>query len=75
MAEHELPKLGMRVRFPSPAPGPTLVIIGAIVLVIGLLAWIAAMSWFGRQPGDPRFGGGNVRVYVPITSMVLVSVV
>ena len=55
--------------------GPTLVIIGAIVLVIGLLAWSAAMTWFGRQPGDLRFGGGNVRVYVPITSMVLVSVV
>jgi Protein of unknown function (DUF2905) len=51
--------------------GSTLVIIGAI----GLLAWSAAMTWFGRQSGDLRFGRGNVRVYIPITSMVLVSVV
>jgi len=52
--------------------GPTLAIIGAIVLVIGLLAQSGALSWFGPLPGDLRFG---VRVYVPVTSMVMVSVV
>ena len=52
--------------------GPTLAIIGAIVLVIGLLAQSGALSSFGRLPGDQRFG---VLVYVPVTSMVMVSVV
>jgi hypothetical protein len=32
------------------------------------------LGWFGRLPGDLRWGSGGVRVYVPLTSMLLVSV-
>jgi hypothetical protein len=37
-------------------------------------AWSGALSWFGRLPGDLRFGGENGRVFVPITSMLLLSI-
>jgi hypothetical protein len=48
--------------------------IGLAVIVIGLLVWSGALSWFGRLPGDIRIERGGVRLYFPITSMVLVSV-
>jgi hypothetical protein len=55
--------------------GPALVAFGILVVVFGLLAWSGALSWLGRLPGDLRFGNENVQVYVPITSMLLVSFV
>lgn len=54
--------------------GPALVIAGAVLVVIGLLAWGGVLSWFGRLPGDIRIERPNTRVYVPITSMVLISI-
>ena len=48
---------------------------GLLLVVIGLLTWGGALSWLGRLPGDLQFGTENVRVYIPITSMLLVSLV
>jgi hypothetical protein len=53
--------------------GPVLVVLGLLVCVAGVLAWTGALSWLGRLPGDLRFGSDRVRVYLPITSMLLVS--
>jgi hypothetical protein len=33
-----------------------------------------ALSWVGRLPGDIRYDGENARVYIPITTMIVVSV-
>lgn len=52
-----------------------LVVLGLCLVVAGLLVWSGALSWFGRLPGDLRWEGERGRVYVPITSMILVSVV
>jgi hypothetical protein len=52
-----------------------LVVLGAVLLVGGLV-WIFA-PWIplGRLPGDLRFENGNTRVYVPITTCILASIV
>lgn len=55
--------------------GPWLVGLGLLVAVIGILAWSGALSWFGRLPGDIRITGERGGVYIPITSMLLVSLV
>ena len=55
--------------------GPILVGLGLLLLVAGLLAWAGWLSWFGRLPGDVRMERGNTRVYAPIVSMLVVSVV
>jgi len=55
--------------------GPLLVMAGLIIVVFGVLAWTGGLSWFGRLPGDIRIQRENVRVYIPLVSMVLVSVV
>lgn len=49
--------------------------IGAVVVVVGLLISTGALPWFGRLPGDFSGGSDNVRVFVPITSMIILSVV
>jgi hypothetical protein len=52
-----------------------LITIGVGLILIGLLFWSGSMSWFGRLPGDIRIERETVRVYVPIVSMLLVSLV
>jgi hypothetical protein len=51
-----------------------LVIAGVVLIIVGLLAWVGALSWFGRLPGDIRVERPGMRLYAPITSMVLISV-
>ena len=53
--------------------GLGLMLAGLALLVIGALIWLGAFAWFGRLPGDIRVERPGFRVYVPITSMVLVS--
>lgn len=48
---------------------------GALLIVIGLLVYSGGFSWFGRLPGDIRYESESTRVYVPITSMILLSLV
>jgi hypothetical protein len=55
--------------------GPLLVTLGVGLVILGLLAWSGALSWFGRLPGDIRIERETVRIYFPITSMLIVSVV
>lgn len=55
--------------------GGLVVAIGVGVVVLGLLIWSGALSWFGRLPGDIRIEGNSTRVFIPITSMVIASIV
>jgi hypothetical protein len=59
----------------STSPGALLVAAGVVLILIGLLVWSGSFSWFGRLPGDIRIERESVRVYVPLVSMLLVSVV
>jgi hypothetical protein len=59
---------------PQPALGPVLVALGVAIAVVGLLVWSGALRWFGRLPGDIRYEGESTRIYVPIASMILVSI-
>lgn len=57
------------------ATGLFVIVVGIGIMVIGLLVYSGALAWFGRLPGDIRFGGERTRVFVPITSMLIVSLV
>ncbi len=54
--------------------GLVIVVGGVFIIVVGLLIYSGALSWFGRLPGDIRYESGSVRVYIPIVSMLLVSI-
>lgn len=49
---------------------------GAAILVIGALVRFAPglFSWFGNLPGDIKIENANSHVFIPITSMILVSI-
>ena len=54
-----------------------LMIAGAALLVVGaLLQYVPwAVNWFGKLPGDIRIQTGQGKVFIPITSMVIISIV
>ena len=54
--------------------GVVIVGIGLLVILIGALVYFGALSWFGRLPGDIRVERESVNIYLPITSMLLLSV-
>jgi hypothetical protein len=43
--------------------------------VIGFLIFSRRLTWFGRLPGDIRYKGQHTRVYAPLVSMLLLSLV
>ena len=53
-----------------------LVIAGLVLVGLGLVLWLApaSLGWLGRLPGDLRIERPNLRVYVPITTSIVVSV-
>ena len=42
---------------------------------IGFLIFSRKLAWFGRLPGDIRYEGERTRVYAPLVSMLLLSLV
>jgi len=46
---------------------------GACLIVVGLLIYSGGFNWFGKLPGDIHYEGERVQVYIPIVSMLLVS--
>ena len=55
--------------------GRIIVLAGVAIVFVGLLVWSGALRWFGRLPGDIRIERDSVHVYIPLVSMLLVSVV
>ena len=55
--------------------GKALVTFGVVVVVIGLLLQLAPNLQLGRLPGDVTFGGKNWRVFLPLGTSLLLSVI
>ena len=55
--------------------GRFIVLAGLAIVLVGLMVWSGALRWFGRLPGDIRIERDSVHVYIPLVSMLLVSVV
>lgn len=55
----------------------TLIMIGLLLVALGLIWHFAPwlLNWFGKLPGDIHIDKGNTRIFIPITSMAVVSVV
>jgi Protein of unknown function (DUF2905) len=54
-----------------------LIAIGLTLLVAGVILQHSPglLSWFGRLPGDIDITRGDTRIFIPVTSMIIVSVV
>ena len=63
-------------QFPFQSLGKTLVVIGAVIVILGLLMLLGGKaSFFGKLPGDIHIKGKNFTVYIPIVSMIILSIV
>jgi uncharacterized membrane protein len=54
-----------------------LIVVGILLIVAGVIIYFAGnkMEWIGHLPGDIRIIKENVKIFIPITTMVLASVV
>jgi len=56
--------------------GRTLLVLGIVLALVGLLLmFVPRVPWLGRLPGDFSFGGDNWRVYIPLGTSLLISLV
>ena len=58
------------------ATGKYLMLAGILLLLSGALMYLFRdrLHWIGRLPGDIRIERENFRLYVPITTMIIFSV-
>lgn len=61
----------------NPEFGKLLIGLGIIILAVGLIVFFLGdkLGWLGNLPGDIRFERGNTRVYIPIVSMIILSII
>jgi len=59
----------------SPELGRVLLIIGIVLAVVGGLAMLGVRLPFGRLPGDIAIEGERGGVYIPIVTMIVISVI
>ena len=54
-----------------------IMLIGAIIFLTGAILhftpWL--LNWFGRLPGDIRIESERSRIFIPLTSMIIISIV
>ena len=55
--------------------GKLLLILGAVLTVFGLVFFLVGRGVLPRMPGDFSLGGRNWRVYLPLGTSILISIV
>ena len=56
--------------------GKWIVVAGVILVIVGLAFMVSPkIPWLGRLPGDLMWEKGPVTVYVPLATMLLISIV
>lgn len=55
--------------------GRFLIVAGTVILVIGLIFVVADKIPLNRLPGDLQFGSGKFKIYIPLGTSVLLSIV
>ena len=60
----------------NPTLGKYIFFAGIVIAIVGIIFWLFSdkFGWFGNLPGDVKIEKENFRFYMPITTMILVSV-
>ena len=55
--------------------GKFIALAGAALLILGGLLWLMGrVPWLGNLPGDIRIQQGNFGCFIPLTAMIIISV-
>jgi hypothetical protein len=54
-----------------------LIVAGSLLVLLGVILHYAPglLNWFGKLPGDIRIESERSRTFIPITSMIILSLV
>jgi hypothetical protein len=57
--------------------GKLIIYAGLVLILVGAVVQYAPwlVSWFGKLPGDIRIQGDKGGVFIPLTSMIIISIV
>ena len=55
--------------------GNWLIILGIVLVLIGIVAKTGVFGWFGHLPGDLHIKREGFQFYLPLGSMIVVSIV
>ena len=55
--------------------GKWIIFTGVVIVLAGVVIMIAGRTGLFKLPGDFVFGGKNWRIYLPITTSIIISVV
>ena len=59
--------------------GKWLIVVGSVVLLLGVILYkfgtLPGLNRLGNLPGDIRIEKENTKIYIPITTMILLSIV
>ena len=55
--------------------GKLIIAVGILIVIAGVIIWLFGdkLRFIGRLPGDIRIERENFRLYIPITTMILAS--
>jgi len=55
--------------------GKLIIAVGILIVLAGVIIWLFGdkLRFIGRLPGDIRIERENFRLYIPITTMILAS--
>jgi len=59
----------------TPEVGRVLLIVGILLVIVGGLAVLGVRLPFGRLPGDIAIEGERGGIYIPIVTMIVISVI
>jgi hypothetical protein len=56
--------------------GKIIIITGILIVLVGVLIYFfhGKLNWIGNLPGDIKIERPNFKMYIPITTMILLSV-
>ena len=55
--------------------GKIILLVGLALVALGAIVWVLGKLGFRGLPGDIRYQSDKVRIYVPIVTCIVVSVV
>ena len=66
---------GKTMEFGPQQIGKWIIAMGVTIALVGVLVMILGRAGLFKLPGDLEFGGKNWRIYFPIASCIVISVV
>lgn len=52
----------------------TLIVLGIVLVIGGVLLWLGARAGLGSLPGDFSWRKGNTAIYIPIVTSIVLSI-